>query len=168
MSNWNGFGGLDLSGVEAESGRKTLAPGSYTCVMREAKVEAAKGGTGQYLYVELHDVNGGGAVIDRITLANKNADAVRIGLQRLKALLESARHPNPNKPGDVKSLNGLKVGVHVEEGEPWQDTKTGEMRKGGGRPRKYGAYFTPEGADTATAAVKGGTDAYGFDTTIPF
>jgi hypothetical protein len=38
-------------------------------------------------------------------------------------------------------MKGLKVGVRVEQGDNWKD-KEGNVRPGGGQPRKYGAYFS--------------------------
>ncbi len=164
MSGFNGFGNINLSQVQAEEGRKTLPPGSYTCVIKSAKVEDTKGGDGKKLVVELADKAGGGSVTDIINLHNRNPQATEIGLRRLKALLVAAKHPNPNQPGDVASLKGLTVGVHVEQSDDWKDAQ-GNVRKGGGKPRNYGAYFTPEGVAGGTNSADGKP---AFNDDIPF
>jgi hypothetical protein len=140
--SWEGFNRLDLSTVEAEKGRTTLPPGDYICKTRNAEVRKTATG-GWALAIELHEVTGKGTVTDFINLSNKNADAERIGKQRLKALLECGGHRNPSNPGDVTSMNGLTVGVHVEQGEDF--VKDGKTYKGGGKPRRSGAYFKPGG-----------------------
>jgi hypothetical protein len=153
MAEWTGFGSLNLSGVEAEQGRKSLPPGSYTCKITRAEIKDTKDGRGKGLVVELTDVAGTGAVEDWINVYNKNEQTMEIGQKRLKALLVTAGHPNPDRPGDVKSLLGLHVGVHVEQGEDWKD-KDGNTRKGGGKPRSSGAYFKPEGAPAPSFAER--------------
>lgn len=171
MTNWNGFGQLNLAGVSAEEGRKTLQPGVYACRVKNAEIRDTKAGGGKYLYVELHDAKGAGQVTDRINIHNRNPEATEIGLRRLKALLIAAKHPNPDRPGDISSLNGLLVGVHVEQSEDWTDEKTGELKKGGGKPRERGAYFPAdqvEGFDASAAPAAGNTGSLPFNDKIPF
>lgn len=157
MNDWNGFGSLDLSGVSAEEGRKTLKPGSYVCIVKNAKIEPTANGSGRKLVVELHEENGAGHVTDYINVFNKSQQATDIGLRRLKSLLVAGGHPNPDHPGDVNTINGLRVGVHVEAGEDWVDDK-GEKRPGGGKPRKSGAYFSP--LENAATAARNGSAAH--------
>lgn len=153
MSEWKGFASLDLTNVEAEKGRKSLMPGSYTCKITNAEIKDTKDGRGKGLVVELTDVEGRGSVEDWINIHNKSQQAQEIGLGRLKYLLECAGHPNPGRPGDIKTLLGLQVGVHVEQGEDWID-RDGNKRKGGGKPRSSGAYFKAEGAAAPSFAER--------------
>lgn len=53
--------------------------------------------------------------------------ATEIGREELKSLLVWGGHPNPNHPGDVASIVGLKVGVIVRANEYVKD---GEKRTG--------------------------------------
>lgn len=153
MADWSGFGSLNLSGVEAEQGRRSLPPGSYVCRISKTEIKDTKDGRGKGLVVELSDVDGRGAVEDWINIYNRNEQTQEIGLKRLKSLLVSSGHPSPDRPGDVKSLVGLTVGVHVEQGDDWTD-RDGNKRKGGGKPRSSGAYYKPEGAPAPTFAER--------------
>lgn len=143
MSNWNGFGSLDLTEVEAEKGRATMLPGNYICRITNAEIKDTKDGKGKGLVVEFKDVNGSGTCDTFINLVNRNEEAERIGRGQLKALLIAGNHPNPDKPGDINSIKGLTLGVRIEQGEDWQD-RNGNMRPGGGRVRRSGAFFPPD------------------------
>jgi hypothetical protein len=162
---WNGFDGLDLSKVEAESGRKTLEPGSHPCTITEAALSQTKDKAGHGLIVTFTSKNGAGVVEDFINLNNRNPMAVEIGMKRLKGLLIAAKHPNPDRPSDVRALVGLSVGVHVVQGSEWTD-KDGKVRPGGGKPRQSGAYYPVDGG----ASSGGGYTSYmgNLDDDIPF
>lgn len=164
--SWTGFGGLNLAAVEAEQGRKSLKPGSYALKITEAEIKDTKDGYGKGLKIVLTDPSGAGAVEDFINVHNRNAQAVEIGLKRLKALLVACGHPNPNQPGDVKTLVGRMVGVHVEQGDDWVD-KNGNKKPGGGEPRKSGAYYK---LDTTQQMMTGSAPTGGNDLNddIPF
>ena len=167
--SWSGFGGIDLSGVEAEQGRKTLTPGAHPCRISEAEIKTTKDGRGHGLKVVFEALDGSGSVDDFINLHNSNSEAERIGKQRLKAMLIAAHHPSPDRPGDVRTLLGRQVGVHVEKGEDWVD-KDGNTRPGGGKPRRSGAYYALSAAPTSPAGQSiingGGYDD--LDDEIPF
>jgi hypothetical protein len=172
MTMFQGFNNLNLSGVEAEKGRSSLKPGSYICITKNSTVEDTNDKKGKKLVVELHAENGAGKVVDFINIYNRSEKAQEFGLKRLKALLVAGGHPNPDHPGDVASINGLRVGVHVDEGEPWTDEK-GVVRKGGGQPRQWGAYFAPNDLENlvgtgAGAAPTSATDNRPFNDRIPF
>jgi len=177
---WNGFDSLDLSGISEEGGRATLKPGNYICVVTDVEIKTAVSG-GKYIEAVLTDPSCGQHVIDRITVWNKNEKATEIGVARLKSLLSYGGHPTPDKPGQLTSLKGLKVGVRVEAGDDWVDKKTGETRPGGGKPRNNGAYFSPGSnvplgeqapAPAGAATQRGAQDkvprAAGLDDEIPF
>lgn len=140
--SWS-FDQVDLSGVDTDGGRATLRPGNHEVKIANAEIKTTNAGNGKYVEVRLEGENGQ-YVIDRINVHNPNKKATEIGLARLKSLLTFAGHPSPDKPGDIKSLLGLKVGVRVEQGESWQD-KDGNVRPGGGQPRNNGAYFALDG-----------------------
>jgi hypothetical protein len=140
------FSQLSLEGVEAARGGATLKPGIYVCTVDGVEIKKNPGKATQ-LVVELVDEGGQGKVTDFISLAHARAavddkcrQAVEIGRSRLKALLEHGGHPNPDKPGDISTLKGLRVGVRVEQGDDWVDDK-GATRKGGGKPARNGAYL---------------------------
>lgn len=171
--SWS-FTDLNLNGVEAQKGAATLKPGRYVCEVSEAELKTTKAG-GRQLFVKLNDINGGGYVADWITLTHPKAatdkgskQAVEIGMSRLKALLLYGGHPNPDRPGDIASVNGLVVGVNVEQSEDWTDDK-GVTRKGGGKPAKSGAYFSPADIGHKTSGAKpAGSKPEGVDDDIPF
>lgn len=164
--SWGGFGSLNLSNVEAEQGRKTLKPGSYTCKITGAEVRETRDKTGHGLLVSFEEVNGAGSTQEFININNRNPDATRIGLQRLKALLIACGHPNPDRPGDVKTLVNRVVGVHVEQGPDFVD-KNGQTRPGGGKPRSSGAYYKPENVPASQSSGQSNRAAY-LDDDIPF
>lgn len=144
MSEWNGFGGLDLSDVEAEKAR--LRPGAYICKITAAEVKATKDNKGRQVVVSFVSESGDGEIQDWINVANASADAERIGRQKLKSLLIACGHPNPDKPGDVESIKGRRIGVRVEPGEDYRDAVTNELKPGGAKVRRSGAYFLPDDA----------------------
>lgn len=170
MSNFS-FRDLNLSGVEAQKGSNSLKPGRYVCTTSEAELKPTKSG-GISLKIKLTDRDGGGSVTDFINIKvpnvndDKQAMAQRIGRERLKALLVFGGHKNPDEPGDIKTMNGLTVGVIVEQGEDWKD-ESGTTRKGGGKPKKNGAYFDPKelGVQVSTTTSSSDTD---LDDEIPF
>lgn len=143
MSNWDGFGSLDLTEVEAEKGRASMLPGNYICRLTSAELKDTNDKKGKGLIVAFKDENGGGSCETFINLVNRNEEAERIGRGQLKALLIAGGHPNPDKPGDINSLKGLRVGVRIEQGDDWTD-KNGNVRPGGGKVRRSGAFFSPD------------------------
>lgn len=161
---WQGFASLNLSGIEEEQGTRTLQVGDHICRVTSAKLEKTANGRGIKLIVQLDGLNGGGYVRDVMNLANDSDKAAEIGKKRLKHLLVQAGHPTPDNPKDVKTMEGLIVGVHVVKGEDWQDDQ-GQTRSGGGEPRKFGPYYSaPVGAHATTAARSPAS----FDDPIPF
>ena len=98
-------------------------------------------------------VQGEGAVVDRMNLFNKNEETVRIARERLKTMLTYAGHPNPNKPEDVSSLRGLRVGINVVKGKEWTD-KDGNLREGGSELKRSGAFYDLSSSPAAPTAKK--------------
>ncbi|MBW3783716.1 hypothetical protein GL270_21185 [Aeromonas veronii] len=136
---WQGFANLNLSGVEEEQGSRTLQPGEHVCRISSAKLEKTASGSGIKLVLQFDGLNGG-YVRDVINVFNPSEKATEIGRKRLKHLLLQANHPNPDQPGDVATMVGLIVGVHVVKGEDWRDD-SGQLRSGGGEPRNFAPYF---------------------------
>jgi hypothetical protein len=110
------FSQLNLDDVQAASAPGFLPPGRYVCKTSDAKVEATKDKGGNFVAVRLRDVTGKGTIIARLNVRNRSAEATRIGLEQLKALLVCGDHPDPNNIGalGVSSINGLTVGVIVK------------------------------------------------------
>lgn len=172
------FSQLDLSGVQ-ESGPRTLRPGVHQCRISEAKVEPTRGG-GTRIALKFEGTHEPGFVYDfiNIHLPGKNPRAEEIGRERLKSLLVAAGHPNPNRPGDIRTLIGLQVMVNVEQGEDYRDSRTGEVRRGGGQVVEKNSsvpYSKVEsGIDSSpstqayVAAAQPQPQSQGFDDKIPF
>lgn len=109
------FSSLDFSGVEA-SGGGILSPGSHDVEIREATFGKNSTGTGMIVKVSFSSAEGG--IRSTYNVVHKNEEARRIGQEQFKALLINAGHPNPDRPGDISTLKGLKVGIRVvEDGE---------------------------------------------------
>ena len=165
---------LDLTHVDASGGRKTLRRGQYICKVAEARVVQNKEKNGCHVYLKLEDEMGTGYVEDRFNIMHTSSPKTEeIGLQQLKAFLIAARHPNPDRPGDISSLRPLRVGVWVEDGESWVDGN-GQEKKGGGQPRQFDAYF-PVDANTVVKGPMGSPaqqqpsqSSHGFDDSAYF
>lgn len=158
------FRDLDLSGAGFDTGGNTLKPGKHTVEITEAELK--KTSTGGYA-VRVKMENDQGYVQDFINVKNKSEQAQEIGRRRLHTLLHEAGHPNPDKPGDIKSLEGLAVGVVVEQGEDWVDDK-GETRSGGGKPARGKCYYAVEGGGQPKEPSQPGGGSAGDDDEIPF
>lgn len=150
------FANLDLTGVKPSTGGSSVPVGPNLLEVTNAELTDNKAKTGKQLMVELSMMDGSGRKCrDYITVSDSRTGenfktAVRIGLERLRALLEFGGHPNPNNPGDISTLIGLVVGVHIEKGEDWTD-ESGEKKPGGGRPRKNAPYFKSDKSPTVAA-----------------
>lgn len=111
---------LDLSKVQAESEtRFTLIPaGAYNAAIVGAEPKETKAKTGAYIALEFEVLDGdhkGARFGDIVNIANPNEDAVRIGLARLKRILELGGHKNPNSLKDTDELIGLAVQAVVSQ-----------------------------------------------------
>lgn len=158
------FRDLDLSGAGFDTGGNTLKPGKHTVEITDAELK--KTSTGGFA-VRVKMENDQGYVQDFINVKNKSEQAQEIGRRRLHTLLHEAGHPNPDKPGDIKSIVGLSVGVIVEQGEDWTDDK-GEKRSGGGKPARGKCYYAVEGGGQPQkeGQMQGASDS--LDDSIPF
>lgn len=80
---------FDASAVEPNSGFDILPPGKYLAQIVSSEMRATKDGQGQYLYLEVHVLEGhyaGRKLFDRLNLINANPEAVRIAQQTLSAI----------------------------------------------------------------------------------
>ncbi len=134
--SWTGFDSLDLTNVEEQKSR--LEEGRYIAVCREAKVAMQDGSSNRRVEVRLEDEAGAGDIINGFNVYHTNEQAMEIGLRQMKSFLVCAGHPNPNKPGDISSLKGLRVGIIVGMGKPYTDNKGVERQR-----TEVKAFFDP-------------------------
>jgi len=113
MSNWTSFSDINLHDVKAGTGLLLLDVGNHNCRVSDVEIGIPKSGRGHTLMVELASTAGSGTIRDWMNIDNANEMAERIAKEKLKSLLEFGDHPSPDKPGDIKSLLGLTVGVTV-------------------------------------------------------
>lgn len=125
--SWKGFDSLDLSNVTAGSGTTRLPVGTHHVKCTDAEVVSTASG-GKMIKATLEAVDGTGEIAANFNVANKNPQAVDIGMRQLKTFLVAAAHPNPDKPEDIASLKGLECRVVVNLGKEWKGTD-GEMRR---------------------------------------
>lgn len=157
MSNWSGFGGLDLSSVQESNTYQRLQPGEYTVKCTEAKVEQIEGTNNRKLVCDFTDTGGSGDIRVNFNIFHSSAQAMEIGQRQLKSFLVAAGHKNPDKPGDVKSIIGLTCKVTVGMGKPWRDKNGVEKQS-----TEVKRYLAAAGA----AKAAGGAEA--MDDDIPF
>jgi hypothetical protein len=120
MAEWKGFDQLDLSDVEAQ-GSMRLQTGRYITRCTSAEIKAPEGSKNRMLAVTLEDKGGEGDIRMNFNVKHSSEQAQEIALRQLKSFLVEGGHPSPDKPGDVKSLVGLEVGIVVGYGKPWTD-----------------------------------------------
>lgn len=125
MSAWKGFDSLDLSSVE-EAKPSRLQNGSHKVKCIEAVIKDTATG-GKMLSCQFESVDGNGNINCNFNMANKNPQAVEIGMRQLKTFLTAGGHANPDKPGDISTLVGLQCVVIVGDGKPWKG-EDGMMR----------------------------------------
>ncbi|MAS48212.1 MAG: hypothetical protein CL557_12495 [Alphaproteobacteria bacterium] len=120
MSDWNGFGSLDLSKVEASAGSTRLQPGTYTVKCADAKIESVGNTKNKKLVADLVDEGGSGDIRMNFNILHTSDIAQDIGRRQLKSFLISSDHPNPDKPGDIATMKGLVCKIAVGMGKPWK------------------------------------------------
>lgn len=104
------FKDLDLSSVEFSTQAQVLKPGRHEVSVTWAEWYETKSGGRAVKYTLGND---DGVISGMINIINANPKAESIGRETLKKLLTFGNHPNPDKPGDIATLRGLKVGVSV-------------------------------------------------------
>jgi hypothetical protein len=120
MAEWKGFDQLDLTDVEAQGNMRLMA-GRYITKVTHAEIKAPEGSKNRMLAVTFEDKGGEGDIRTNFNVKHSSEQAQEIALRQLKSFLVEAEHPSPDKPGDVKSLVGLEVGIVVGHGKPWTD-----------------------------------------------
>mgnify|MGYP001209926638 CR=1 FL=1 len=158
MSDWNGFGSLDLSTVDASAGSTRLQPGTYTVKCADAKIESVGTTKNKKLVADLVDEGGSGDIRMNFNILHTSDIAQDIGRRQLKSFLISSDHPNPDKPGDIATMKGLVCKIAVGMGKPWKgddgvERQSSEVKK-----------FMPV-TDKSNGAV---TTAEKLDDEIPF
>ena len=112
MSNdWNGFGSLDLSSIDAEvkpAQIPDLGVGRHdvTCKWAEIK-DTTTGGKKVSLRFEAND--GSGQVWCNLNVVNKSKMAQDIGRRQLKSYLMAMGHPTPDLPGGYSNFGRWSV-----------------------------------------------------------
>ena len=152
------FDKLDLSNNKVNDGPRKLAPGCYICTVANAEYKKNPNSGVISVGLTLESDGGEGSIMDFVVILNPGkTDGAKknqeIGRDRLKTILTLGGHPNPDHPGDIKTLKGLKVGVYVDE-EEYTVRDTGEVRMGSTVRRSGGAYFSPD--EDRTYAPPGG------------
>lgn len=173
---------LSLKGVAPQKESNSLPEGRHVCRVANAVLKEARGGV-QQIGFDLIEINNMGKTFDRITVHHpqagsneKAAKSVQFGKERLVALLTFGGYSgDPTAFRDIKRLNGLIVGVTCVRDDDWTD-ENGTTRRGGVKPKQFGAYWEPTGVvaatdrseslDDAWAGASGGSDD--LDDEIPF
>ena len=159
MSNWSGFGDLDLSSVELgemTARAPVLDVGKYTATCKEAKIEQVGDSNNRKLVLLFVDDGGAGQIRANLNIAHTSAQAQEIARRQLKSFLVAAGHKNPDQPGDVESMQGLKCEIVVGLAKPWTN-RDGETIK----DMKEVKYFNP-------LPNSGGEESANLDDDIPF
>ena len=159
MSDWNGFGDLDLANVPTDD-RPEYAPilgvGEYTAKCSSAEVQTIEGTNNKKLVLNFVDEDGAGELRANLNISHTSQQAQDIARRQLKSFLESAGHANPDKPGDVATLVGLTCKIKVGKAKPWTN-RDGKLIEG-----VEIKYFNPiEGKENSGDASK-------LDDEIPF
>lgn len=164
------FADLDLTGVEADAGSARLQPGSYLVVCKTAKYETKEGTKNKAVVCEFVDESGHGDIRHNFNVVHSSEQAQEIGRKQLKAFLERGGHPDPDRPGDVKSLEGLKVAIFVGLGKPYtgNDGKTRQLTEIKKFMEPDTAVSGPSGAAAPAAAAASGGGGSPLDDRIPF
>ena len=148
MSDWNGFGSLDLSTVDASAGSTRLQPGTYTVKCADAKIESVGTTKNKKLVADLVDEGGSGDIRMNFNILHESEQAQEIGRRQLKSFLISSDHPNPDKPGDIATMKGLVCKITVGLGKPWKGNDGVERQQS--EVKKFmPSADKPNGKDTA-------------------
>lgn len=112
------FGDLDLTG-DTLQGAPRLPEGRHTVRCSEVKWAQKAGTTDWRAEADFESVDGAGSTRFYFNTGHHDEETRRIGRSQLKTFLTVANHPNPDRPGDVRSLKGLVCDVIVGKGKPF-------------------------------------------------
>ena len=161
--SWNGFSSLNLADVEPDD-YAPLPAGEHDVECTGGEIKTGSNGKDKRLVVSLNSVDGAGSIKTGFNLYHTGSkQAQEIGLRQLKAFLVASGHPNPDEPGDLGSLKGLRCRVYVGKGKPFigQD---GQQRE----PLEVKRFIIPGDAKTGTSSGSGGSSRRELNDEIPF
>ncbi len=115
------FNNLDLSGVNPD-GNPRLKAGIHPVRVSEAEFKPNKNHTGNVVSVKLEGMSNAGYQTCNFNVQHSNPQAQEIAQRQFKSFLIAAGHPNPDHPGDVRSLVGLMLNIVVEENGTYTGT----------------------------------------------
>ena len=147
MGNLGEINASDLP--ENESNFEPIPGGTYPAEIKGAELKDTKSGTGKYISIQW-SITGenyaGRVVFDMITTKNDNDEAVKIGQQNLRQLMEPT---SLTKLSDTDQLIGrrclIKVGVKPAQGD-YDASNTVKGYKSNGSQQPSGATVTSGGA----------------------
>tara|TARA_B110000046_G_scaffold10626_1_gene10638 strand:- start:45914 stop:46390 length:477 start_codon:yes stop_codon:yes gene_type:complete len=130
MSDWNGFGSLDLSGVEESKGGNMLPVGTHVVKCTEADMESfGQADSNKRLRCELASEDSKAKLNHSFNIVHTTSDmAQEIGRRMFKSFLVAGGHPNPDKPGDVSTIKGLRAKIVVGMGKPYKNKNGVEVQ----------------------------------------
>ena len=108
---------IDWSVIPEEKAFGPLPAGDYNCSIDAAEVKQTKTADGAYIAIKWKVVSGdcaGRFIFDNVTIHNSNAQAVQIGLSRLKRI---AAICGMDKLDNIESLNGKIFSLSIVEEE---------------------------------------------------
>lgn len=108
------FNNLDLSNVNPD-GNPILKSGIHPVRVSEAEFKPNKSNTGNVVSVKLEGMSSAGYQTCNFNVQHSNPQAQEIAQRQFKSFLIAAGHPNPDHPGDVRSIIGLMLNIVVEE-----------------------------------------------------
>lgn len=126
----------DLSKVEVDEGsggRWAVWPaGDYRMMVTESEFKQTRAGDGQCLHLKLERLDGGGYLMDFLTLKHPKEIVETIAKAKLKELAIGSGHPDPNRVGDSEELHRkpvtVRIGVELAADEQYGD-KDGNQNK---------------------------------------
>ena len=131
------FLNIDPNEQPAESSFDPLPAGTYECMIESAEVKQTKDFTGQYLNLRLQVISGqfeNRLIFDRITIANRNENAVRIGREQIIRLVRAAGVSGKDSAEFGGKVVLVKVGIKQDAQYGPQNTVKEYLSKTVGTP----------------------------------
>tara|TARA_X000000950_G_scaffold287933_1_gene402434 strand:+ start:3578 stop:4063 length:486 start_codon:yes stop_codon:yes gene_type:complete len=161
MSNeWNGFGSLDLSSIDAEARPAQLPDlkvGKHNVTCKWSEIKDTTTG-GKKVSMRFEALDGSGQIWCNLNVVNKNKSSQEIARRQLKSYLLAMGHPSPDLPGDIQTLVGGECEVVLVLGSEFNGVQKPEVK-----------YFNSLAVST-TQSTKDGEDVdqNDMDDEIPF